>query len=81
MANRLAIDLDIEVDGGLTVSEGHHIAVAVERAIKSRINDVYDVMVHVEPKGSFEKDERFGLSESTIDPPSESSENRKALET
>lgn len=67
MANRLIIDLDIEVDGSLSVRDGHHIAIAVEHAIKSRINSVYDVMVHVEPSGSFEEEERFGLSESAID--------------
>ena len=67
IANHLAIDLDIEVDGNLSVSEGHEIAIAVERMIKLRMKDVFDVMVHVEPIGSFEKEERFGLSESTLD--------------
>ncbi len=66
IGNRLAVDLDIEVDGSLTVSEGHEIAIAVERMIKSRMKDIYDVMVHVEPIGSFEKGERFGLCESSL---------------
>lgn len=66
LANNLAIDLDIEVDGNLNVSEGHCIAVLVESAIKERIKDVYDIMVHVEPLGSCEKEERFGLSEEEL---------------
>lgn len=55
-------DLDIEVDGGITVEEGHQIALSVEENIKKRVPNVYDVMVHVEPHGNVEKDEAFGLS-------------------
>jgi len=66
MAQSLAIDVDIEVDGRLSVSEGHRIAVAVERSIKSRIDSVYDVMVHVEPSGSHEENERYGLCENSV---------------
>ena len=57
------IDLDIEVDGTLPVEEGHRIALSVEEKIKERVANVYDVMVHVEPIGNFEKDEAFGMSQ------------------
>jgi cation diffusion facilitator family transporter len=66
MANMYDIDLDIEVDGSLTVDASHDIAMAVEEAIKTRIDNVYDVMVHVEPAGNLETDEQYGLSESAI---------------
>jgi divalent metal cation (Fe/Co/Zn/Cd) transporter len=34
----------------------------VERAIKERVEGVYDIMVHVEPAGNLEN-EGYGLSE------------------
>jgi cation diffusion facilitator family transporter len=66
------VDLDIEVDGSISVSSGHAVAGKVEEAIKRRIPDVYDVIVHVEPKGRGEHAERFGLSQQIIDGDQES---------
>jgi cation diffusion facilitator family transporter len=61
------IDIDIEVDPSLTIREAHAIASKVERAIKDRVEGVYDIMVHVEPAGNRER-EGFGLKESqTLD--------------
>lgn len=60
------VNLDIEVEPGLTVLEAHDIAKNVEDSIKENIENVYDVMVHVEPKGNLEKDEKFGVSEKDI---------------
>lgn len=66
LASFYDIDLDIEIDGRKTVREGHDIAQAVERAIKSKIEGVYDIVVHVEPSGSGEHDEQYGLNERTL---------------
>jgi cation diffusion facilitator family transporter len=60
---RYVIDMDIEVDGSLTVFEGHNIAMRVEHRIHSAVPKVYDVNVHVEPIGNLEQEERFGLSQ------------------
>jgi cation diffusion facilitator family transporter len=59
------IDIDIEVDPRLTVWDAHIIASQVERAIKDRVEGVYDIMVHVEPLGDSrgQKNEGYGLSE------------------
>lgn len=57
------VDLDIEVDGTLTVTEAHEVAQETERAIKSAVNNVYDVLVHVEPRGNVEGSERYGVSQ------------------
>jgi cation diffusion facilitator family transporter len=57
------IDIDIEVDPDITVREAHHIATEVELAIKSRVEGVYDIMVHVEPVGDSGNQEGFGLRE------------------
>ncbi len=61
------IDLDIEVDAGLNVASGHEIAVRVENAIKDKVEDVYDIIVHIEPRGNFEVTEQYGLSERNMD--------------
>jgi len=60
------IDIDIEVPPNLTVIEAHWIAYKVEEAIKARVENVYDIMVHVEPAGNVE-DEGYGLSEETLE--------------
>ena len=58
------IDMDIEVSPDKTVIEAHLIANRVEKAIKQRIENVYDIVVHVEPAGNLEN-EGYGLSEKT----------------
>ncbi len=64
-SNLYTVDLDIEIDGKLTIEVGHDIAQNVEDKIKERIENVYDVLVHIEPKGNVEK-EKFGLSRENI---------------
>lgn len=60
------INLDIEVNGFLSVKEAHQIAQKVEESIKMNLPNVYDVMVHVEPVGNEEEDEKYGLTETDI---------------
>ncbi|MCL2266964.1 MAG: cation diffusion facilitator family transporter, partial [Treponema sp.] len=60
------IDIDIEVPPNKTVIEAHWISHKVETAIKERVDNVYDIMVHIEPAGNIEEEE-YGLSEDTID--------------
>lgn len=45
------VDLHIEVDGDITVHDGHQIAHQVKDAIRSAHRTVEDVLVHVEPAG------------------------------
>jgi cation diffusion facilitator family transporter len=59
------IDIDIEVPPNKTVIEAHWIAYKVEKAIKERVDNVYDIMIHIEPEGNVE-DEGFGLSEKNL---------------
>lgn len=56
------VDLDIEVDGNMTVANAHTIARATEAAISRRLGNVYDVLVHVEPTGNVEDTEKYGVS-------------------
>jgi cation diffusion facilitator family transporter len=62
LANLFVIGVDIEVDPELKVAEAHHIAQTVERRLKKQLGNVYDVMVHIEPFGNFEHDEKYGIS-------------------
>jgi len=62
LANMYIIDLDVEVRGSLTVAQAHEIAKKIELVIKESIENVYDIMVHVEPLGNIEKQEKYGLS-------------------
>ncbi|MCL2878708.1 MAG: cation diffusion facilitator family transporter [Treponema sp.] len=59
------IDMDIEVAPRKTVIEAHWIAYLVEKAIKERIENIYDIMVHVEPAGNREN-EGYGISEKIL---------------
>jgi cation diffusion facilitator family transporter len=67
IANLYDIDLDIEVDGRMRVFQAHEIAVRVEKAIREKIDNVFDVMVHIEPEGNTEENESYGLSEDKIE--------------
>jgi cation diffusion facilitator family transporter len=60
------INLDIEVDPDLSVKKAHDIAKNVEDSIKSNLRNIYDVMVHVEPLGNKEEDEKYGITETEI---------------
>jgi len=45
----LAVDLHVEVDGGLSVGDGHEIAVAVRRKLLAEGPNVTDALVQIEP--------------------------------
>ncbi len=66
MAHLYQIVLDVEVDGTLPLEKAHEISALVEKNIKDNIQNVYDVMVHVEPIGNCEEDEVFGVSEKEL---------------
>jgi cation diffusion facilitator family transporter len=57
----VVVDLDIEVDGSLSVMTAHSIAQDAERRIKNLVPNAYDILVHVEPRGNVENSERYGL--------------------
>jgi divalent metal cation (Fe/Co/Zn/Cd) transporter len=61
------IVLDVEVDGNITLKEAHEIAHAVEESIKNSVDNVYDIVVHVEPKDTVHKEEKFGIDKSIMD--------------
>jgi len=66
LAHYYIIALDIEVDGKLLVDEAHDLGIQVEQAMKNNIPNIYDILVHFEPKGNIEPDEVFGISEKDL---------------
>lgn len=61
-----AVDLDIEVDGNLSVKEGHDIALKIDAEIKKSVLNIYDVMIHIEPSGAGEHTEQYGLNKDDL---------------
>ena len=66
MSHLYLIALDIEVEGNLPLHEAHQIGAIVEQELKQKIQNVYDVLVHIEPIGNVEPDEAFGISEDKL---------------
>ena len=65
LGEQFVISLDIEVDGNISVFESHKISQQVEKLMYQKIKNIYDIRIHVEPKGNVE-DEKFGLDEQSI---------------
>lgn len=66
IGNMYAITLDIEVDGDITLNEAHAIADQVEKSIQQSVENVYDIIVHVEPRGKHHSEEKFGINEKML---------------
>lgn len=66
IANLVLIALDIEVDQNITVKKAHDIAKEVENRLKQNIDNIFDILVHIEPLGNIEQDESFGISKENI---------------
>jgi cation diffusion facilitator family transporter len=64
--NLYNIVLDIEVDGSLTLTEAHKIAQKVEDVIKESVDNVFDIVIHVEPKGVQHCEEKFGINKDNL---------------
>lgn len=56
------IVLDVEADGNISLNDAHEIAQEVENSIKNEIENVYDIVVHVEPEGTCHAEEKFGIN-------------------
>jgi cation diffusion facilitator family transporter len=66
IGNLYLIDLDVEADGNITLFEAHEIADAVEESIRQSVEDVYDIVVHVEPEGICHPEEKFGIDQEML---------------
>lgn len=66
MANLYIIALDIEVDGNINLNMAHEISKKVELLLKEKIPNIYDILIHIDPKG-IEEDEVYGVSEKDLE--------------
>jgi cation diffusion facilitator family transporter len=66
IGNMYSIVLDIEAEGTISLTEAHHIAQAVEDSIKESIDNIYDIVVHVEPKGYKHSEEKYGVNKDNL---------------
>ena len=68
IANLFEITLDIELASSTTVLEAHNIAEELTCKIKEKLENVYDVVIHIEPYDVLhEEEEGFGLKPIDID--------------
>ncbi len=67
IGGKYMIDLDIEVEGKMTVAEAHDIADRVEESICRSVENVYDIEVHIEPQGAHHAAEPFGVTPEMIE--------------
>ena len=66
IGNMYMIDLDVEADGNISLLEAHNIADEVEKSIKESIENVYDIVVHIEPEGRHHQAEKFGIGKENL---------------
>jgi cation diffusion facilitator family transporter len=66
IGDKIMVAVDIEVDGNITLQQAHGIAHHIEESIKSRIDNIFDVAIHVEPLGDETIEKKFGLSKDSL---------------
>lgn len=66
IGNLYMISLDIEVNPEISITQAHKIANAVENSIKQSVDNVYDILVHVEPAGETHANEKFGIDKEMV---------------
>ena len=67
VGNRYSIVLDIEADGRLSLTEAHQLAQDVENRMNDCIENIYDIVVHVEPRGALHCAEKYGVSRDELE--------------
>ena len=66
IGDKIMVAVDIEVDGNIPLQQAHQIAHRIEASIKSRIDNIFDVVVHMEPLGDKTAERKFGVSKESL---------------
>jgi cation diffusion facilitator family transporter len=66
VGHKLKIGADIEVDGDLSLKKAHELAHKVEQSIRSKIDNLFDVTIHVEPVGDNTAETKYGISRENL---------------
>lgn len=64
---KIMIAIDIEMDGDQTLEAAHNKAHEVEKLLKSEIDNVFDVAIHIEPIGDKTSEKKLGINRDAID--------------
>lgn len=62
IGNYYMVALDLEVNGDISSREAHEICVKVEDLIRRDLDNVFDIMIHIEPAGFEHDEEVYGVS-------------------
>jgi cation diffusion facilitator family transporter len=66
VGHRLKIGADIEVDGNLSLQSAHELSNKVEESIRSKIDNLFDVTIHIEPIGDKTIEKEYGISRENL---------------
>ncbi len=60
------IEMDVEVAGNATIKSAHDKVYVLENRIRSSVPNIYDIVIHIEPLGNYERHECWGLKEKDL---------------
>ncbi len=66
IGNYYMVAMDIEVDGEISIRQAHEICVKVEDSIQQKIDNVFDIMIHIEPAGFEHNEKVYGVSQDDL---------------
>ena len=58
--------MDVEVAGNATIKSAHDKVYVLENRIRSSVPNIYDIVIHIEPLGNYERHECWGLKEKDL---------------
>lgn len=67
IGNKLMINIDIELDGEMTLMHAHEISHVVEQNIREKLSyEIFDVILHIEPYGDNIEEGEIGISKDEL---------------
>ncbi len=66
IGNYFMIALDIEVEPTLNTQDAHELVCKVEEEIRKEIDNIFDIMIHVEPFGNLDHEVKYGVEQSDL---------------
>jgi cation diffusion facilitator family transporter len=67
VGHKLMVNIDIELDGDMTLHDAHEVSHIVEKEIKNGLDrDILDVIIHVEPYGDETEEQHLGVSKEVL---------------
>lgn len=60
------INIDIELDGDMSLRQAHDLSHCVERQLKAGLEDIFDVAIHIEPYGEMHNEIEIGISKDSF---------------